>query len=99
MRTGDGRDVHTELYHFTLQITRQDRNESLQQFHNSCKSLAQKVVLKSEDPQIQCTHRENVDRILLASSVSGLIVFERRQVGLSHPRSLEQNLKTTITVQ
>ena len=46
------KDVHTDQYHFTkLQTARQARNESPQQFTDRCKSLAQKVVLKSDNPQ------------------------------------------------
>jgi len=46
-------DVHTDQYHFTKLLTaRQGKNESPQQFADRCKNLAQKVMIKSADPQI-----------------------------------------------
>ena len=51
--------THTDQYHFTkLQTARQARNESPQEFADRCRSLAQKVMGKSDDPQIQRVHRE-----------------------------------------
>ena len=67
------KDTHTDQYHFTkLQTARQGRNESPQEFADRCRSLAQKVMGKSDDPQIQRVPRENADRMLLASFISGL---------------------------
>ena len=94
------KDVHTDQYHFTkLQTARQARNESPQQFADRCKRLAQKVMLKSDDPQNQRIHRENADRMLLASFVSGLIGVPGCEVRFSHPQSLEEALKTVVSVQ
>jgi len=91
------KDIHTDQYHFTkLLAARQARTESPQQFADRCKSLAQNVKLKSDDPQIQRIHRENADRMFLASFVSGLIGVPGRQVRFSHPRSLEEALKTAL---
>ena len=69
---GTGMSIRTSA---TLRnCKRQDRekNESPQQFADRCKNLAQKVMIKSTDPQIQHIHKENADRTLLASFVSGL---------------------------
>jgi len=45
------KDTHTDQYHFTkLQTARQGRNESPQEFADRCRSLAQKVMGKSDDP-------------------------------------------------
>jgi len=83
------RDVHTDQYHFTkLQTARQEKKESPQQFADRCKSLAQKVMTKSADPQIQRIHKENAYRMLLASFVSGLTGTAGYQVRISHPQSL-----------
>ena len=47
------KDTHTDQYHFTkLQTARQGRNESTQEFADRCRSLAQKVMGKSDDPEI-----------------------------------------------
>ena len=59
------KDTHTDQYHFTkLQTARQARNESPQEFADRCRSLAQKVMGKSDYPQIQRVHRENAERML-----------------------------------
>ena len=62
-------------------------------------SLAQKVMLKSGDPQIQRIHKENADRMLLASFVSGLAGLVGHQVTISCPRSLPEALKLALAVQ
>jgi len=94
------KDIHTDQYHFTkLQAARQARTESPQQFADRCKSLAQKVMLKSDDPQTQLIHRENADRMLLERFVSGLIGVPGREVRFSNPQSLEEALKTAVSVQ
>ena len=75
------RDVHMEQYHFTkLQTARQGKNESPQQFADRCKNLAQKVMIKSADRQVKRIHKENADRMLWASFVSGLRVTAGYQV-------------------
>ena len=67
------KDTHTDQYHFTnLQTARQTRNEIPQVFADCCRALAQKVMGKSDDPQIQSVHRENAERMLLSSFISGL---------------------------
>ena len=94
------RDVHTDQYHFTkLQTARQGKNESPQQFADCCKNLAQKVTIKSADPQIQRIHKENSDRMLLASFVSGLTGTADYQVRISHPKSLGEVLNLAVSVQ
>ena len=47
------KDTNTDQYHFnTLQTARQGRNENHQEFSDRCRSLAQKVMGKSDDPQV-----------------------------------------------
>ena len=92
--------THTEKYHFTkLQTARQARNESSQEFADRCKALAQKVMGKSDDPQIQRVHRENAERMLLSSFISGLHGVPGRQVRFSNPQDIDRALKITLTVQ
>ena len=91
------RDVHMEQCHFTkLQTIRQGKNESPQQFADRCKNLAQKAMIKSADSQIQRIHKENADRMLLASFVSGLTGTAGDQV---IPGSLEEALNLAVAVQ
>ena len=94
------KDTHTDQYHFTkLQTVRQGRNESPQEFPDGCRSLAQKVMGKSDDPRIQCVHRENTDRMLLASFISGLSGNPGRQVRFANPQDMELALRIALTVQ
>jgi len=92
--------THTDQYHFTqLQTASQARNESPQQFADRRRRLAQKVMLKSADPQIQRIHKENADRMLLASFVSGLGGLVGHHVRISCLRSLPEALKLALAVQ
>jgi len=94
------KDTHTDQYHFTkLQTARQGRNETPQEFADRCRSLAQKVMGKSDDPRIQRVHRENADRMLLASFIAGLIGNSGRQVRFANPQDMEHALRIAITVQ
>ena len=94
------KETHTDQYHFAkLQTTRQARNKSPQEFADRCRSLAQKVIGKSDDPQIQRVHRENVERMQLSSFISGLHGVPGRQVRISNPQDIDQSLKIAITLQ
>jgi len=93
-------DVHTDQFHFTrLQTARQAKGESPQEFADRCRGLAQKVMARTNDPQAQRVHRENADRMLLASFVSGLTGTPGRQVRYANPQTLEQALKIALSVQ
>ena len=66
-------DVHSDQYHYMkLQTARQGRNERPMEFADRCKELAQRVMSKVNDPIEQQIHRENADRMFLASFVGGL---------------------------
>jgi hypothetical protein len=56
-------------------------------------------MLQSADPQIQRIHKENADRMLLASFVSGLGSSIGHQVRISYPRSLPEALNLALAVQ
>jgi len=75
------------------------KSESPQQFADCCKNLTQKLMIKSSDPQIQRIHKENADRMLLASFVSGLAGTAGYQVRISHPESLGEALNLAVSVQ
>jgi len=67
------KDVHTDQYDYTrLQMARQGKNESPQEFADRCRTLAQRITCQSDDPVAQRVHRENAERMLLASYVAGL---------------------------
>ena len=42
-----------------LQTARQRRNEWPQEFADRCRALAQKLVCKVDDPQVQRVHQKN----------------------------------------
>jgi hypothetical protein len=94
------KDTHTDQYHFTkLQTARQGRSETLQEFAYRCRSLAQKVMGKSDDPRIQRVHRENANRMLLASFISGIRGNSGRQVRFANPQDMEYALRIALTFQ
>ena len=56
------REIHKDQYHFTqLQTARQARKESPQQFADRCRSLDQKVMIKSTDQYNRRNHKEKAD--------------------------------------
>ena len=94
------RDIHTHQYHFMrLQTARHSRNKSIQEFADRFRTLAQKIVCKVDGPVAQRIHYENADRMLPASFVAGLTGIPVRQVRFPNPQSLDQALKTALSVQ
>jgi hypothetical protein len=66
--------TRTDQFHYMqLQTARQPINERPQEFAERCRALAQKLVCKVDDPQVQRVHQENAECMLLAAFVSGLI--------------------------
>jgi hypothetical protein len=49
----------------------QGRNETPQEFADRCRSLSQKIICKVDGPLAQGIHRENTERMLLASFIAG----------------------------
>lgn len=93
-------DVHTDQFHFTrLQTARQAKGESPKEFADRCRGLAQKVMAKTDDPLAQRVHRENAERMLLASFVSGLTGTPGRQVRYANPQTIDEALKIALSVQ
>jgi hypothetical protein len=96
---GRFRDVHSDQYHFMkLQTARQGRSESPQEFAVLCRGIAQKIMVKADDPVEQLVYRENSDRMLLASFVARLTGVIGKQVRYSAPRSLQQALSLALSV-
>ena len=94
------KDAHSDQFHFMqLQTARQKKNESPREFADRCRALAQKVMCKADDPVAQGIHRENADRMLLASFVAGLIGIPGKQVRYANPRNIEQALSIALSVQ
>jgi len=93
------RDVHTDQYHFMrLQTARQAKHEGPQEFADRCRALAQKIMCKDSDPVAQRIHRENAERMLLASFVAGLSGEVGKQVKFQNPQDLRQALTTALAV-
>jgi hypothetical protein len=68
------KDVHTDQYHYArLQMARQGKNGSPQEFADRCRALAQKITCQVDDPVAQGEHRENAEHMLLAGYVADLI--------------------------
>jgi len=92
-------DVGMDHYHLTqLQMARQKKDESSQEFADQCRSLAQKTVPQVEDPRMQKLYYEQAERMLLASFTSGLVGTRGRQVRYAIPKSMDEALKIAITV-
>jgi hypothetical protein len=93
-------DVHTDQLHFTrLQTARQAKGETPQELADRCKGLALKIIVKMDDPLAQRVYRENAERMLLATFISGLTGKPGRQVRYANPHTLEQALKIALSVE
>jgi hypothetical protein len=91
--------VHTDQYHYAkLQMARQGRNESPQEFANRCRTLGQRITGQSDDPVVQGVHRENAERMLLASYISGFIGQPGKQVRYAAPVSMDQAIRIAVSV-
>jgi hypothetical protein len=93
------RDVKTDQYHFTqLQMARQRKDESAQEFADRSHSMTQKTVPQIEDPATLKLYYEQVERTLLASFTSGLMGAAGRQARNAMPWPMDEALKIAITV-
>ena len=67
------RDVRPDQFYFSkLQTAKQGKNENSQEFADRCRGLAQKFMGRDSDPIAQRIHRENAERMCLASFVGGI---------------------------
>jgi len=93
------KDVHTDQYHYArLQIARQGKNESPQEFADRCRTVTQRITCHSDDPVAQRVHRENAERMLLGSYVVRLNGVPGRQVRYSSPVSVEKDIRIAVSV-
>jgi len=93
------KDVRTDQFHYMqLQTARQRRNEGPQEFADRCRALAQKLVCKVDDPQVQRIHQENAECMLLPAFVLGLTGTPGRQCRFSNPQNIQQALSIALTV-
>jgi len=94
------KDVHTDQYHYArLQMARQGKNDSPQEIADRCRALAQRITCQTDDPVAQGVHRENGERMLLASYMAGLIGVPRTQVRYASPASVEDSIRIAVSVQ
>jgi len=80
-------------------MTRQGKNESPQEFADRCRTLAHRITCLSDDPVAEGVHRENAERMLLASYVVGLTGVPGRQVRYASPVSVEEAIRIAVSVQ
>jgi hypothetical protein len=82
-----------------LQTAKQGKKEGPQEFADRCRALAQRVIRRDNDPAAQLIHKENAERMLLASFVAGL----EGQVGMltkvQNPQNLDQALNIALTAR
>jgi len=91
------RDMPPEQFYFSkLQMAKQERNEGSQEFGDRCRSLAQKVMDRDSDPVAQRVHRENAERMSLASFVAGLSGIVGRHSRIANPQSMQQALTIAL---
>jgi hypothetical protein len=94
------KDVHTDQYHYArLQMARQGKSESPQEFADRCRTLAQRITCQSDDSVFQGMHRENAERTLLASYISGLVGVPGKQVRYASPVSMDQTIRIAVSVE
>ena len=91
--------MRTNQFHFTqLQIAKQRKDESPQEFADRCRMLALKTVPQVEDPVVQKLHYDQADRMLLASFISGLLGPAGRQSRYAMTNNLDDAIKLATTV-
>jgi len=93
------RDTHTDQHNFMRLQTARQKNEFPQQFADRCRALSQKIMCKTSDPVAQRIHRENAERMLLASFVSGLADTPGKEVRYAGPRDIDHAVSIAIGVQ
>ena len=86
-------DVRPEQFYFSkLQMAKQGKNEDPQEFADRCRGLAQKVMGRDSDPIAQRIHRENAERMCLASFVGGAPRNSRTAYADSKPANYAASL-------
>jgi hypothetical protein len=93
------RDIRTDQFHFNqLQMAKQKKCETPQEFVDRCRDLVQRTVPQTENPVLQKLYNEQAEIIVLANFTSVLAWTPGRQFSFAMPKNLERALKVTITV-
>jgi hypothetical protein len=93
-------DVHTDKYHFTkLHTAKQGKKETPKEVADRCRGLAKNIACKTDEPQARRVHQELIDRMLLASFVSGLDGVPGSQVRYANPQTLSEALRIALSVR
>ena len=82
-----------------LQTAKQQKGESPRDFADRCRSLANKVMCKIDNPVAQRIHRENADRMKLASFVAGLKGVVGTQVHYTAPKDIRQAISLALSFE
>ena len=94
------RDLHNDQFHYMkLHTARRNRGESPQDFADRCRALVQKIVCKFDDPVAQRVHHENVERMLLASFLTGLEGTPGKQTRYANPQTVGEALKIALSMK
>jgi hypothetical protein len=94
------RYVRTDQFHFNhLQMARQKKGETPQEFADRLRNLARRTVPQVENPDVQKLYYEQAEGMLLACFTSGLAGTPGRQTRYAMPKNLEEALKIAITVE
>jgi hypothetical protein len=81
------------------QTARQCKKEGSQEFADRGRALVQKIIPKVDDHLAQRMHRENAERMLLATFVAGLTRTPGRQICYANPQTVQQALQIALSVQ
>jgi hypothetical protein len=93
-------DVRSDQFHFLqLQTARQSLDETLQEFADRCRSLAQKTIVMVQDLALQKFHHEQAERLLLASFTAGLLGRAGKQVWYARSSTMAEALQIAISVE
>jgi hypothetical protein len=82
-----------------LQMAKQGKNKGPQESADWCRALAQKVMRRDDNPAVQKIHRENAERMLLASFVAGLSGEIGKMMRIQNPQNVNQALTTALTIR
>jgi hypothetical protein len=94
------RDVRTDQFHFNhLQMARQKKGETPQEFADRLRNLARRTVPQVENPELQKLYYEQAERMQLASFRSGLAGTPGRQTRYAMPKYFAEALNIAITVE
>jgi hypothetical protein len=87
-------------YDFTkVQTAKQGKRETPQEFADRCRGLAKNIACKTDETQAQRVHQELIDRMLLASFISGLDRVTGRQIRFANPQTLSEALRIALSVR